>query len=131
MDLILYIKCFLVAVIGFAIFTGLKMKSMQDKARSGNIQFSAKDYFKDDWISICVSLLTIIMFLLFIDEILNLKPAMINYVLMGFAFVGYTSSDIASRLFSVANKRLNKAIDEKTTIADTTTGNLSKPTSSK
>jgi hypothetical protein len=69
-------------------------------------------------LSITASILTIILFLLFLDNILKWKPVIVDYIKIGFAFVGYTGSDIASRLFSVVNKKINDVIDVKTNIAD-------------
>lgn len=114
----LYVQCFLVALVGMALQTALKMKSLQDKSRAANIEFKASQYFRQDWLSIAASILTIIMFVLFIDNILKWKPAVIDYVKVGFAFVGYTGSDIASRLFGVLNKKINNVIDTKTNISD-------------
>lgn len=128
MTLGLYAKCFAVALIGCALQAVLKIKSIQDKARIANVEFRAATYFKEDWLSLLASLLTIILFLFFIGDILNWKPSVINYALIGFAFVGYTGSDIASRFFSVVNKRINAAIDYKTTEADRMAGTLDKPT---
>jgi hypothetical protein len=42
--------------------------------------------------------------------------------------VGYTGSDIASRIFGVVNKKINSAIDYKTTVADQATGDTEAPT---
>ena len=114
----LYIQCFAVALVGMALQTALKMKSLQDKSRAANIEFKAVQYFRQDWLSITASVLTIIMFLLFLDNILKWKPTVIDYVKIGFAFVGYTGSDIASRLFGVLNKKINNVIDTKTNISD-------------
>jgi hypothetical protein len=124
----LYLVCFTVAIIGMLIQTVLKIKSIQDKANSGNIQFSPLTYFKKDWLSITGSLLTIILFLFFVDNILKWKPAVIDYIKIFFAFVGYTGSDIASRLFGVINKRINAAIDVKTNVSDAMTGDMGSPT---
>lgn len=114
----LYLVCFAIALIGMALQTALKMKSLQDKAKAANVIFKPSQYFADDWLSIVASLLTILMFLLFVDNILNWKPAVTDYVKIGFAFIGYTGSDIASRLFGVVNRKINNVIDEKTNIAD-------------
>lgn len=114
----LYIECLSIAFIGMALQTALKMKSLQDKARAANVEFKIKQYFSNDWLSIVASILTIIMFLLFLDNILKWKPVIVDYVKIGFAFIGYTGSDIASRLFGVVNKKINNVIDEKTNIAD-------------
>ena len=118
MTFTLYLTCFFVALVGMALQTVLKMKSLQEKARAANVEFKIRQYFSNDWISIVASLLTIIMFLLFLDNILKWKPVIVDYIKVGFAFVGYTGSDIASRLFGVVNKKINNVIDEKTNIAD-------------
>lgn len=118
MTFTLYLTCFGVALVGMALQTVLKMKSLQDKARVANVEFKIRQYFINDWLSISASVLTIIMFLLFLDNILKWKPAIVDYIKIGFAFVGYTGSDIASRLFGVVNKKINNVIDEKSNIAD-------------
>lgn len=124
----LYLVCFVVALVGMALQTALKMKGLQDKARMANVEFKARSYFVQDWLSIVASFLTIILFLLFIDNILKWKPAVIDFVKIGMAFVGYTGSDIASRIFGVVNKKINTAIDYKTSVADAATGDLDTPT---
>lgn len=123
MTIELYATCFFVALVGMALQTVLKMKSLQDKARAANLIFKPGAYFREDWLSITASILTIILFLLFLDNILKWKPTVVDYVKVGFAFVGYTGSDIASRLFGVVNKKINSVIDVKTNIADGVTTN--------
>jgi hypothetical protein len=126
-----YIQCFAVAFVGMILQALLKIKSIQEKAIKANVQFSAKEYLFGDWVSHLASLTTIVMFMFFIDEVTNFYAKAANYLKVGFAFVGYTGSDIASRLFSSVNKRINNAIDHKTSIADETTGTLDKPTPAK
>jgi hypothetical protein len=123
-----YVICFLIAAIGQLLFNVLKIKSLQDKAALSNVQFKVADYFSKDWLSILASFLTVLLVLFCLDSVLKWKPEVVNYIRPIFAFVGYTGSDIASRIFGVMNKRLNAAIDYKTTIADTTTGTLDAPT---
>ena len=131
MTLALYAQCFFVALFGMILQALLKVKSIQDKANKANVQFSAKEYILEDWVSHCASLVTVIMVMFFIDELALFSEYVMQYVKFGFAFVGYTGSDIMSRLFSVVNRRINKAIDFKTTIADESTGNVDKPTPAK
>lgn len=128
MTLEMYIICFAVALVGMALHTALKLKSLQDKARLANVQFKVWQYFKNDWLSITASVLTVVLFLFFVDNILHWKPQVEGYLKIGFAFVGYTGSDIASRLFSVVNKKINAAIDYKTTVADVAEGTVEAPT---
>ena|SRR6201986_2604583 len=118
MTLTLYATCFCIALVGMALQTVLKIKSLQDKAAAGNVQFKVSQYFSTDWLSITASLLTIILFILVMSEILKWQPAIVNYVKIGFAFVGWTGSDIASRLFSVVNTKINDIINTKSNTAD-------------
>jgi len=123
----MYLTCFAVAIVGMALQTALKLKSLQDKARLANVEFKVWHYFRNDWLSITASILTIIMCLFFLDNIVKWKPVAADYLKVGFAFVGYTGSDIASRLFSVVNKKINAAIDYKTTVADIQEGTVDVP----
>ncbi len=118
MQTIMYLQCFAVAIIGWALHTSLKLRSIQIKSKAANLEFKVRDYFNDDWLVIISCFLTIILFLLFIDEVFNINEKIIEYVKIGFGFVGYTGSDIASRLFSLADKKINSVIDYKTNIAD-------------
>jgi hypothetical protein len=104
------------------------MKSLQDKARKANVEFKISDYFKYDWLSISASILTIILFLFFLKYGAKRWPQFVDAFTILFAFIGYTGSDVASRLFSVVNKKINSAIDYKTTVADTSTDDLENPT---
>ncbi len=123
-----YVQCFLVAFIGMLLQATLKAVSIQKKAKLANVEFKFIHYLTQDWLSHLASVLTIFLFLFFIDEFVNFNAKVADFLKIGFAFVGYTGADIASRLFSVVNSRVNAAIDYKTTLADTQTGNLDKPT---
>jgi archaellum biogenesis protein FlaJ (TadC family) len=118
MTLILYLTCFFVALIGMALQVALKIKALNDKALAANICFKTTDFFKQDYWSLIASILTIVLFLFFLTDILKWQPAVINYVKIGFAFIGYTGSDIASRLFSVVNGKINDVINAKSNTAD-------------
>lgn len=128
MNLQNYLELLAVALIGMALHTVLKIKSLKEKAKLANVEFKISQYFANDWPSILASALTIGMFLFFIDSLVKWQPKAENYLRVGFAFVGYTGSDIASRLFSVVNKKINTAIDYKTTVADMASGNTETPT---
>lgn len=113
MNLQLYAACFVIAMLGQLLANLLKANSLKQKAKSGNVQFSIGQYFADDWISIAASMAFIVLCLFFIDVVAKVRPALIDYFKVFFAFIGYTGGDLASRLFSVANRRLNAAIEEK------------------
>lgn len=131
MTFALYVQCFLVALCGMLLQALLKIKSIQDKASNAKLQFKAKEYILEDWVSHSASLVTVIIVIFCVDEFAHFSAYVMQYIKFLFAFVGYTGSDIMSRLFSVVNKRINKAIDYKTTIADEATGTTDKPTPAK
>lgn len=128
MNLTTYVECFFVALLGMAISTLLILNSLKRKAKKANLEFSIKTYFKDEVFVMAANFLWIIVAMLCINWLTNWKPEWKNFIVPGFFFIGYLGSDVASRLASVANARLNKAIDYKTSIADEATGTLDKPT---
>lgn len=131
MQIVDYAVIFLIAVLGQLLQMLLKIKSLQEKAKKANVVFSTKEYLRDDWVSHCISLVTIVLFMFFINEMVTFNASVSKYLKMGFAFVGYSSADIASRIFSVVNRRINDAIDYKTTQADTANGTVDQPTPTK
>ncbi len=128
MTLTMYLLCFAVSLVGMALHTALKLKSLKEKATLANVEFNVKKYFVNDWLSVAASGLTIILFLLLAHVAANRWPQFVDVFPVVFAFTGYTGSDVASRLFSVVNKKINIAIDYKTTTADEMAGTLSQPT---
>ncbi len=126
-----YFIIFLIAFLGMILQMLLKIKSLQEKARKANVKFSTAEYLRDDWASHCISIVTIVLFMFFINEMVTFNSNVSKYLKMGFAFVGYSSADIASRIFSVVNRRINDAIDYITTQADTANGTVDQPTPTK
>lgn len=131
MEKIDYLIIFLVAFLGMVLQMLLKIKSLQEKAKKANVIFSTKEYLRDDRVSHAISIVTIIMFMFFINEFVTFNAVVSKYLKIGFAFVGYSSADIASRIFSVVNKRINNAIDYKTTQSDLANGTADQPTPTK
>jgi len=123
-----YLILFVAGLLGISLQVVLKLRSLKIKASLANVIFNPGKALLDDWLSIVASLLTILICLLCIDNFISYSPVIEKYLKFGMVFVGYTGSDIISRFFSVANSTINKAIDYKTTIADTATGTLDKPT---
>lgn len=123
-----YIECFFVALLGMAISTLLILNSLSRKAKKANLQFSISSYFHDEVFVMAANFLWIITAMLCINWLTAWKPEWKNFVVPSFFFIGYLGSDVASRLASVANAKLNRAIDYKTNIADEATGTLGAPT---
>ncbi len=113
MDILDYLFLLLIALVGMAIQIALKMKSLQEKAVAANAEFGPGIYFKKDWLSVVLSLLNILLFLLLAGaavEKWHPEPIIIQ---IAFAFIGYTGADIASRLFGVVGKKINSVMDIK------------------
>lgn len=124
----IYLTWFGIGFCGALLQVLIKMKSLEIKSRKANLKFSPLAYLKEDFLSLSASILTLLMCLFLIDEVFKLNPKIVDYVKWLFAFIGYTGSDIMTRIFGVMNKQINNAIDDKTTIADEKTGNLDSPT---
>ena len=119
MNIQLYIQCFIIGLVGilFHVFV-IKLPAVKERYRVSNKVFSLRTYLADDWVALGGSLITLIACLLFVDEVLKWKPAIIDYIKFAFLFVGYTGSSILLSVLSQADKKLNKIIDIKTDIAD-------------
>lgn len=115
----LYISCFIIGLVGilFHVFV-IKLPSVKEQYRVGNKAFSIQQYLADDWIALGGSLVTLIAFVLFIDEVLKWKPAIIDYIKFLFFFIGYTGSSVLLALLSQATKKINSVVDIKTNELD-------------
>ncbi len=118
MTIAMYLWCFVAGLLGMALQVFLKLKSLADKSRVGNVSFNPGDYFRKDWLSLGASVTTILIALVVTDELIGFNELVLQYIRLGFAFVGYTGADIASRVFGVMSNQINKVIDYKTDVAD-------------
>ena len=110
----IHLQAILIAILGMALQVTLKIYSLKVKAEKANITLTVGGYFKQDWLMMVASIITIIIFVFLIDDIMNLHTSAIYYIKFLFAFVGYTGSDIILRLFSIANKKINAIINQQT-----------------
>lgn len=126
MNLPLPAQYFIIGILGMLFSTVMVLRSLKQKARVANVIFSEGKALKDDWLTPVSSFIVLLICMFFIPTIpKNWNPAL---PLLLFATIGYMGNDIASRVFSVTNKRINAAIDYKTDIADTVNGTLGTPT---
>lgn len=113
MNALEYLFWFAIAVVGMAIQVALKMKSLQDKAVAANAEFSPAVYFKKDWLSVVLSFLNILLFLMLAGAAVEKWHPERMIIEVAFAFIGYTGADISSRLFGVVGKKINSIMDTK------------------
>src|SRR5688500_4722442 len=119
-----YIICFLVAVLGQIIQTALKLHSLSTKAAVGNTGLNVfKEYFKTDYWAIMANF-AFIGACLFIATEWIMSEYILGKIKTGFLFIGWAGSDLANRIFTKTNQRINAIIDRKTDFAD---GKITRP----
>lgn len=116
-------------LIGMILQMLMKAKSIQDKARLANVQFHFMEYFTQDWLSHLISIFAVALYVFLAkNRLVKVTDSMHEIVLALSATVGYTGADIVSRFFSFTNKRINSAIDYKTTQIDNINNTADSPT---
>jgi len=106
--------------IGVLIQILLKIKDLKTHATAANMQFVFSKYLKDDWPTIALSFISVGAFAIFLPEIIAIKPEVLKFARIGFAFIGFTGSSVIQMLFSATSKKILSIIDLKTNIADGT-----------
>jgi predicted cation transporter len=96
----------------------LKLPAMKTRAENANMGFSLSGYLKDDWVSLCASIASVVIAAFVIDEILQLQPAIKGYLKFFFVFIGYTGSSVLQGILSRTEKKIQQVVDEKTNKAD-------------
>lgn len=113
----------IVGIIGMILQMLMKARSIQNKAKLSNVEFKFWSYFSDDWLSHLISLMAIALYVFLIRRRIDDAPVNMYELILAFsATVGYTGADIVSRFFSFTNRRINAAIDHKSTMADISAG---------
>ena len=115
----LYFQTLAAGILGIAFHIfAVKLPSVKARSQAANLQFSIRSYFKDDWIAIGASVITLLLAILTLDEILGYKPALLRYIKYFFFFIGFTGSSILIAILGKTNKAINAVVDIKTNIAD-------------
>ena len=147
--ILIYVKLIAASILGMLFQLKMKDMSQQDTAKKANLEYSFIDFLKKDMKSIVWTFITMCLFFLLFGDIINsvvknssqeLKPYFWGYILLSghtianiiimiiCVTIAYTGQDIALRFLGRTSKELKEAIDYKTTISDTQTGTLDKPT---
>lgn len=124
MNLILLIQCTAIGLIGLAIHVLLRLQKMKQLALKSNVTFSVNEYFKQESLSLIISLLVLIVSVMGIDELINWQPYILKFVKWFFLVIGFAGDNIVFAFLSKTEKWLLEKIDRKTNIADGITENL-------
>lgn len=96
----------------------IKIQQLKAKSKVANHAFSLKDYFSDDYPSIILSFVVVVVSVIAGDELLRFKPALVDYLKWFYVFVGFGGTVPLLAVFSVFNRKIMAVIDIKTNIAD-------------
>ncbi len=124
----IYLQLLLAATLGGLFQTTMKIRSLKNKAKLSNVEFSVKQFLCDDWTVILGNQVFIFICMLIIGEWAKPDTIFMDKIKSLFVFIGWAGSDLALRLFSYADKRVNAAIDDKTTQIDKINNTTDKPT---
>lgn len=128
----LYLQCALISLIGLGLSILAVISSLTKKAKVANVVFNWGLFWKSDFLfQVVGTLLTVGLGLMLLGPALKKYPKYADadlIILLIFATIGYVGSDLASRLFSSVNHRINNAIDVKSDLADMATGTINAPT---
>ncbi len=116
-----FIILFFCGALGVLFDCCLKANSLKNKARVGNVSFTVMTYLKDDVISILLSFVSVLIWLMLFGEVAGRYPQVENFQRGTFVLMGGFGSHVIQYFFSVAEKRIMSIIDKKTDIADNKT----------
>src|SRR5688572_7702827 len=121
---ILY-EVIITAFIGAFLHVFIKARDLKSTTTKHNIEFKFSEYFLGDWLSHIISILVIVLYVFFINRRLYfVTDNFYEVILATSATVGYSGDHLASKFFSATTKKIEAAIDYKTTTSDKLTGNL-------
>lgn len=116
--MISYITWFLCGILGLAFNVLVKLKALKARSQVANVKFSALSYFQDDYITLLLSVVAIIISLFCVRSAVIYKPELESYLNAIFIAIGYMGTSLITAFLSKAEDRINTIIDKKTDIAD-------------
>lgn len=123
MTLSLYLQCVAMFICGQAVdLFLLKIPELRALYRKANEDFNWKKYWQSDWNVIVGTQIVGAMVVLGLNEIVQWKPAILDYVKWFFGGLGAVGSAIIVSKWSGCKKYIMSIIDNKTNIADKFTG---------
>lgn len=111
--------CIVMFILGQAVQLFIvKIPSVRERCRAANKDFSFAEYWKSDWNLVIGMGLFGGMLVVGLQEIIGMKPEVLNYVRWFFGGVGFSGQSFILSRWSKFEKVLNAVVDVKTNIAD-------------
>lgn len=117
----LFLQCVGCGFIGILFHILLKIKALKKRSKAANINFSYVEFISEESITIAISAVAVVIFIIVLPELINYRSWIQDWVRFLFVFVGFTGSSILQSFFSKTEKNLLDVIDKKTNIADNKT----------
>jgi hypothetical protein len=96
----------------------VKLPATKKRAQVANMNFSVTDYFKDDWMAISASFVTVVVYLLLMHLLVAWQPTYQPFVsAIGFC-IGFMGSSVLVAALGKASDKINQIVNVKTDIAD-------------
>lgn len=99
-------------------FLVVKLPSVRNTAQAANKPFSLGEYFRYDWNMHIANFAFGLALLLGADQVIQVKPAILNIIKWLFIFMGIGGSSIALGLYSAYKNHVLRIIDVKTNVSD-------------
>lgn len=122
MTALLFIQYFSAGLFGIAFHILIKVKALKNRAEIANENFSLFLYLKKDWISVIISIVTVVIAAFIFDEVVRFRPAVADYVKFFFIAVGYMGSSVLQAVLSKSERQIMEVINQKTNVADKAIG---------
>lgn len=114
----LFLQCVGCGFLGILFHILLKIKALKRRSKAANIKFSYAEFISDECITIAISAVSVVIFIIILPELINYREWVQDWVRFMFVSVGFMGSSILQSFFSKTEKNLLDVIDKKTDIAD-------------
>ena len=114
MDTFTFIQMGFLGLLGISIQVFVKINVLKKECKSGNLAFSVKKYFSDDWPTLAITATVVIAALVMLKDYNAIKDTPMIILDCAFLTFGYMGSSIAQAFFSSTKKKILSAIDQKT-----------------
>lgn len=119
----LLVQCILMFICGQTVHLLLvKMPAIKKRAGAVNKKFLFAEWWSEDWNIILGTQVIGIMIVLGLNELLNWKPEVLEYVKWFFGAVGAFGSTVAMSKYSQYEKMITGVMDVKANLSDAITG---------
>lgn len=96
----------------------LKAESLKRDARTANMPFKFYDYLSNDYLGICLSFISVLIWVIIFPEVSIKYPVLENYIRGSFVLMGLSGSYLVQLISSRSKQEIRNVVNTKTDIAD-------------